>query len=473
MEIRLKLLLVFFATLAAAENRNPVRQFLAENRLEDALPLCRQYEVLSTNDADNFLACAWVYFRSERAEAAEKLLERAKKGANQVELQTLLAYGFVARGMLPAAELKVLDEAGKRKYDDTLRLRLDEAQRRLEPIISQNRGTVPGKQAQELSAELYEMKGQLDTAAFIYRGLVGEEPASGRVQWGLGRYYAARGDLKRAILHLEETTRLWPKHVESRYRLGVIYLSLTPENFRDSARWFAEAYKLNRADPATLEQIGLLFEKKDRLSDALRYWQRALQLNADAKIAKEKTTQYFVQVVDGLVESRKFADALAKLEGAGKAVNEDPKFQLRKGIILRNLAKYDKAAPILTTYLDSSPDDPTALRELGISLLNLKKTDQASVLFARALELDPKNGLNHAWMAYTWESKKEFGKALQAWKKASELLKEPEDQERAAVKIAKLEKRNGKKKLKPAVTEEREVASEPEQDDSVEVETLE
>src|SRR4051812_27050900 len=75
----------------------PVRTFLAQNRLEEALPICRQYEVLLTTDHDNLFACAWIYFRTERVESAEKILERERKSYLMPEYQLLLAYDYVKK----------------------------------------------------------------------------------------------------------------------------------------------------------------------------------------------------------------------------------------------------------------------------------------------------------------------------------------------------------------------------------------
>ncbi|MBM4303252.1 MAG: hypothetical protein FJ112_02875, partial [Deltaproteobacteria bacterium] len=38
----------------------PVKILLKENRIDEAVAVCRQYELLSTRDKDDRFACAWV-----------------------------------------------------------------------------------------------------------------------------------------------------------------------------------------------------------------------------------------------------------------------------------------------------------------------------------------------------------------------------------------------------------------------------
>src|SRR4051812_4767082 len=108
MENRLHFFLLIAIGLFAyspASALSPVRNLLQENRLDEALILCRQFEVLSTNDNDNFLACAWVYYKMDRVDSAEKLMDKMKRSFSLPEYQLLLAEGKIKR--------KQYDEAKK------------------------------------------------------------------------------------------------------------------------------------------------------------------------------------------------------------------------------------------------------------------------------------------------------------------------------------------------------------------------
>jgi tetratricopeptide (TPR) repeat protein len=399
-----------------------VRNLLRQNRLDEALPVCRQVEVLGTTNEDNLFACAWVYFRSDQINAGEKMLERLHRHYGNPEYQLLLGYDFFK----------------KRQYED--------ARRSFDSMASKHRRGPTGLTAQELSGELYEAQGQLDTAAFVYRQVVGDDPNRGTAQWGLGRYYLAHGDNARAKQHLERTALLWPRHAASRVKLATLYLNLG--DISTAAHWLAEAYRINKLDPQVLDQMGVLFEKKGMINQAIKQWQKSLEIKKDDKFAKDKLSTYLTYVVDALIEAKQYKQALNELDTSGKSLATDPKLLLRRGTIYLNMFKFEKAAGDFLAYVNSNPKDPLARRQLGICYLNLKLNDQALDNFSRALEAEPTNGINYAWMAYVLESQGRFTDAKEAWQKALELMKDPKDLERANRRLASVEKKLGTEKEK-------------------------
>ena len=77
--------------------------------------------------------------------------------------------------------------------------------------------------------------------------------------------------------------------------------------------------------------------------------------------------------------------------------------------------------------------------------MNVNKMEQAENYFMKAIAEEPTNGLNYAWIAFALESRGEFAQALEAWKRAIELFKDPVEMEKAQRKVASLEKRLNKK----------------------------
>jgi len=394
---------------------SPVRAYLTENRLEDAVGACRQVEVLGTSDVDSVLACAWVYYRTDRIAAAEKILERVKRKSNLPEYQLLIALG----------KMKAKDYG--------------EAKKILDNVTNENRGTATGLSAQELQGENYEMQGQLSTAAFLYKQVIGDDPKRARSQWGLARYHLSQGDTNRAARELETVALLWPKHVASRFDLAV--LAISQDNLKDGAKWLMDCYRLNRADPGVLEQMGILFEKKGQISEAVRYWQKTLDLKKDSPIAKEKMAHYAIQVIDNLMEAGKLAEALVQLKKP--EIADQPGMALRRGIVYRTMGQYEKAAVDLRAALVTKPGDPRASRELGVCYVNLKLLSQAANSFRKAVQGDPDNAINHAWLAWVYESQRDWTQARQEWQRTIEVATDPVALQRASRRLASVEKQLG------------------------------
>jgi len=416
-----KLLLSFLFLLGgfSALASNTVKSYLDENRYEEAAQVCRQQEGVGFGDSASMISCAWAYYRQDKLDSGDRLMEKVRSSSS-----SSLDYQLLA----------VFSQMKRRQFEG--------ARKTLTPLVQDNKQSPMYPTIQELSAELYEMNNQLDTAAFLYKQILADFPNRGRAHWGLARYYLGRSELGRARSHLEETAKLWPKHLSSRYNLAV--LSLQSENLVEAARWLTESYRINRNDPGVLEQLGVLFEKKGFVQEAVKYWQKALAIQKDSPLAKEKLSVHALQLIDSLIATQKYEEAMDQIRQMPQAMAKEQGVLVRRGMVYRNLGKFDLAIRDLTTYLEKNPKDPAALRELGICYVNLKLLDKAFNRFADAAELEPNNGLNYAWSAYILESKGKLPQALEAWKRAAELLTDVEELGRAQSRLTALQKRLGK-----------------------------
>src|SRR3989338_646424 len=129
----------------------PVRTLLNENRLEEGLEICRQFEQLAGYDRDMLISCAWIYLRLDKIQSADAIQKRIKNASTLPEAQIIAAYAKIKAG----------------KFDDALSM--------LYGVERQNSGSPTALSAQEMKAELYEARGQMDTAAFIYKQIAGAD----------------------------------------------------------------------------------------------------------------------------------------------------------------------------------------------------------------------------------------------------------------------------------------------------------
>lgn len=408
-------LLIFWGSLSIPKALwaiSPIRTFLKQNRLEEALPYCRQIVELSTRSSDDYAACAWVYFRTDRIDSGQ-LMKAKLKGRNATEYQLLSAFSYLK----------------KKKF--TL------ARTALNALEMQFKGTSIGTTVEVLQAELFEARGDTSTAAFIYKQVVGKDPNRTRAHWGLARHYLNRGERQRAILHLNETADGWPKHIASRYNLGVLYLS--DGELKKAGNRLAECYKLNAADAGVLEQLGILFEKKGQLGDAVKFWQKAYDVNKSSALAKNKLRKYYGKLVEQATRKKNWGKVFKYLAAMEKIGAKHKKIHLWRGIALRYEGKYAEAASELKALLAANPNDAQALRELGICYVNLRLLDDAKIAFKKAIKREPKNGANYSWLGYVFFSQGKNCDALAYFRKASNFTTDVDTQKKIIRRIASIQ----------------------------------
>ncbi len=392
-----------------------VHLLLTQNRLTEALPICRQYEVLNGGNGKGMVDCAWVYYRTGRSDAAELIRAKLTDSKYSQEVQLLNVY----------ANIK------KRRFNQARDL--------LNRLEGEFKGTPYSSRVQQLFAEMYEEQGRIDTAAFIYKQLVADQPKNGWAHWGLARHHLNRRENAKATVHLTQTAIRWPQHMASRFNLAVLYLN--QENLVEAGRWLAECYRLDRSDAGVLEQLGILFEKKSQFGDAIKYWQKALDLNTKSEIAKVKLRKYYGELIDRAIEEEEYPKAAMYLENALKVGNTDKRNFLRRGVVLRYKREFEKAAGELLAYLNLFPKDPLGLRELGICYLNMSLFDEAQKYFEKAMQADPSEGLTYAWFAWLMESRGKICEARRSWARAVQLIKVPTELRKATRKLASIERR--------------------------------
>ncbi len=391
-----------------------LQQLMNEHHYSKVADQCEKLRVGGGNTPEDQSACLWAYLRTSKLAQAEKLLAGLQK---DVPFETKLATIYI----------------------DILGGKDEKAREQLDQMIAEYKGKPGELSAQELLAEFYELRNRKDAAAFLYKQVVARDPARATSHWGLGRYYYQMSDVVRARGHLEKVAFYWRSHAESRFMLGAI--ALQNEQVDIAAKWFTQSYQLNKKDPRLLEQIGIVFEKKNRIESALKMWKRALALDKDAKIAKQKYQQYSESTIDRMLEQKKFEAVIARIELLGPLKELEPKFLLKHAIALRQLNRNEEAQADLAVYLNAKPNDAKALEESGVCFLNQERYPEALDRFARAIEQEPQNGLFYSWLAFTLEAKGDSMEAYQQWKRATEYLKDPVAMKKAQQHLQNLERK--------------------------------
>jgi tetratricopeptide (TPR) repeat protein len=406
--------------LAYAKGGVSIAGLLAAYRLEQAVKICKQFDVLGTTDTQNVLSCAWVYFRNNQPEMALKIIESQRKLASNPEYQLLVAYDYIL----------------KKQYDSARGI--------LDSLNQQFKKKPLGLSTQEVYAEMYELQGQPDTAAFLYKQILSEDPKRIRAQWAMGKYYFKKGDVRRAQGHFEIVAQYWPLHFQSRFELAQLYLA--QDNLKEAGIKLGECLRIEKNNAELFEQLGVYYEKKNNINEAIKYWQKALALKKDSTLAKEKLASHLEKVLDILLANKQYKQALAHLEKNAIALQTQPRFLYLRASVYKNLGKYEKALVDFQGYLNTNPKELKEVhQEMGVCYINIKLLDKALDSFSKALKAAPEDGSLHAWMAFSLEAKGEKRAAYEFWKRAVELIKDPVELQKASRKLANIEKKLNKK----------------------------
>lgn len=107
-------------------------------------------------------------------------------------------------------------------------------------------------------------------------------------------------------------------------------------------------------------------------------------------ISKES---YIANYVLGFISLKKedWSKALQYLQKADEIYHNNPEILRCLGWALFKVGKCTKGLIILERVLTMMPEDPITLCDLGVCYFELKYFDKALDLFARAVEVDPKN----------------------------------------------------------------------------------
>lgn len=228
------------------------------------------------------------------------------------------------------------------------------------------------------------------TRALPFSG-VSETFEFGRNYLSYGSVFFQRGYFDQAASAFQRAFRDDPRSAEALYGLGSAYLSLqkTPE----ARKSFAGATKLQAAYPDTLanawNNLGLLATRDDRIDEAIRCFQQALQLSPDHLVALNNLGNAYRQ--------QKNWDAAHKtFERALEVSPTDAEANYGLGMVFAQADDSARAYQYLQQALKSRPDYPEALNNLGILYLRTQRRNQAVANFEECIRVAP--GFDQAYL---------------------------------------------------------------------------
>jgi protein O-mannosyl-transferase len=141
----------------------------------------------------------------------------------------------------------------------------------------------------------------------LWEDTLQKNPAAVLAHNNLGNLYQARGDLDRALFHLQKAAELNPDYTQVHNNLGIVLARLDRPN--EAAVQFAEALRLKPDNPdAHLNFAGLL-EKQGKFDQAIQHFRAAME-------SRPLTTDDCLQLSRLLVEAKRYPEAIDTLRRA-------------------------------------------------------------------------------------------------------------------------------------------------------------
>ena len=216
---------------------------------------------------------------------------------------------------------------------------------------------------------LYLEKGALDTATFIYRGILDERPHYAFAMSGLARVFAARRAYDRAIEMLVKAIQISPEHLFLE-QLATIYRTLgQPENAAVWDKSVLQAYRQHEAGGwnVDLEFARFSLDNNIDLPEALRRAATAYQRRPEN-----------IDVLDtyawALYKNGRAADALPLMKKALRLHTRRAKLFYHAGVIFQAAGKPNAALTFLERALSVNPFLPEMFsRDIHQRVDSLKK----------------------------------------------------------------------------------------------------
>lgn len=206
----------------------------------------------------------------------------------------------------------------------------------------------------------------------------------GRNYLSYGSVFFQRGYFDQAEASFQIALRDDPESAEALYGIGSVYLN--QQKNAEAQKCFERALKLRATYPDTLanswNNLGLITGREGRTAEAIGYFQEALHLSPDHRIALNNLGSAYRQ-------QKRWDDARTTYERALQLSADDAEANYGLGMVFAQNDDTVRAFDFLQRALKARPAYPEALNNLGILYLRTQRRDQAVASFEESIRVAP------------------------------------------------------------------------------------
>lgn len=206
----------------------------------------------------------------------------------------------------------------------------------------------------------------------------------GRNYLSSGSVFFQQGYLQQAAACFRIALRDDPTSAEAAYGIGSVYLD--QQKNTEARESFERALKLRAGYPDTLanawNNLGLLAGREGRTGEAVGYFQEALKLSPDHRIALDNLGSAYRQ-------QKSWDEARKTYERALEINPNDAEANYGLGMVFAQKNDTPRAFDSLQRALKLRPVYPEALNNLGILYLRTQRRDEAVATFEECIRVAP------------------------------------------------------------------------------------
>lgn len=225
--------------------------------------------------------------------------------------------------------------------------------------------------------------GRLDEAVAAFRQFLEAHPESWESRYELALIHMSRNELEQAELQLQKAILIAPRQAAPWARLGQV--SLLRSDMTTAERALVKARELDPAEPGVRYNLGRIYEKQARDSEALAEYLAFLAAAPDdpkALSVRRRVAAYYetTERRDDAIDQYRILIGMDPMR---------PEFHRKLADMLYRQVRYDEAAIEYRKVLELNPDAPGAHSALGFIARTQRKLDEAEREYNVAHEKDP------------------------------------------------------------------------------------